>query len=120
MLDARRLDLERPDPVPGGDDHVVGATGVPEVAVLVDLGCVLRVEPLAAEHLPRVVGAVPVAERVVGVRAGPQADLPTLARRQLVLVLVEHPNVPAGNRPPHRALAHLGRGEVAAERVALR
>src|SRR5439155_1249345 len=37
-----------------------------------------------------------------------------------VLVLVEHPNVPAGNRPPHRALAHLDRGEVAAERVALR
>ena len=46
-----RLDLERADPVTGGDDHVVGAALVPEVAVLVLDGGVLRVEPLAAEHL---------------------------------------------------------------------
>ena len=35
MLEARRLDLERADPVAGRDDHVVGAADVPVVAVLV-------------------------------------------------------------------------------------
>ena len=32
----RRLDLERPDPVAGGDDHVVAAALEEEEAVLVD------------------------------------------------------------------------------------
>ena len=103
MLDARRLHLERPDPVAGRDDHVVGAAGVPDVAVLVGLGGVLGVEPLAAEHLLGVLGPVPVAERVVRVRARPEADLPALARRQRVLVLVEDRDVPAGHGQPHRA-----------------
>src|SRR5881227_939750 len=35
MLQTRRLDLERPNPVPGGDDHIVSPALVPEVAVLV-------------------------------------------------------------------------------------
>ena len=35
VLEQGALDLERPDPVAGGDDHVVGAAGEPEVAVLV-------------------------------------------------------------------------------------
>ena len=119
MLDARRLDLEGPDPVPGGNDHVVGASGVPEVAVLVDLRRVLGVEPVAAEHLPRVVGTLPVPQRVVRVRAGPQADLPALPGRELVLILVEYLHLPAGKRQAHRALAHLHGREVPAQRVRL-
>ena len=35
VLDQRRLDLERPDPVAGGDDHVVGAALEVQVAVVV-------------------------------------------------------------------------------------
>src|SRR6185436_21179393 len=79
VLDARRLDLERADSVPGRDDHVVGAAGVPDVAVLVLHGRILRVEPLAAEDLLGVLGPVPVADRVVRVGAGAQADLAALA-----------------------------------------
>src|SRR5947208_15894433 len=67
VLDARRLDLEGPDPVAGRDDHVVGAPRVPEVAVGVLLGGVLGVEPLAAEGLLGVLRAVPVTEWIVGI-----------------------------------------------------
>src|SRR5262249_44137985 len=35
MLEQRALDLERADPVAGGDDHVVGAPDEPEIPVLV-------------------------------------------------------------------------------------
>src|SRR5258705_439055 len=112
MLDARRLDLERPDPVAGGDDHVVGAAGVPDVAVVVHDGRVLRVEPVAAEGLACGLLVAPVAERVMRVRAGPQADLTALAARDLVLVLVEDPHVPTRHRPPHRSLADLHPGVV--------
>jgi hypothetical protein len=79
VLDAGGLDLERPDPVAGGDDHVVGAARVPVVAVLVRDGGVLGVEPLAAERLLGRLVVVPVAERVVRVRARAQADLAALA-----------------------------------------
>jgi hypothetical protein len=77
------------------------------------------VEPVAAEHLLGVLGPFPIAERIVRVRAGAHADLPALADRQRLLVLVEDLDVPAGHRTAHRALAHLDRGEVAAQRVAL-
>src|SRR3954454_2493974 len=102
MLDAGRLHLERADAVAGRDDHVVGAARVPEVAVLVALGRVLGVEPLAAEGLPRRLLVVPVAERIVRVGARPQADLATLADPDRVLVLVEDLHVPAWHRLAHR------------------
>src|SRR4029453_12119982 len=63
VLEQGALDLERPDPVAGRDDHVVGPARVPDVAVLVLAGGVLGVEPVAAEDLPGVLGPVPVAER---------------------------------------------------------
>src|SRR5579862_5358786 len=98
MLEARRLDLERADAVAGGDDHVVGAALVPEVAVLV-LPCgVLGVEPLAAEGLLASPRVVPVAQRIVRVRPCPQADLAALAVCDGSLVLVEDRDVPAGHR----------------------
>src|SRR4051812_30558822 len=98
MLDARRLDLERPDPVARRDDHVVGATRVPVIAVRVGLGGVLGVEPVAAELLLGVLRPVPVADRVVRVRARPQADLAALTLRDGLLVLVEDRYLPARNR----------------------
>ena len=119
MLHARRLDLEGADAVPRRDDHVVGPSGVPVVAVLVGLRGVLRVEPLAAEDLLGVLGTVPVAERVVRVGASAQADLAALAGRQRPLVLVQDRHVPARNWTPHRPFADLHRGEVPAEGVRL-
>ena len=64
-------------------------------------------------------GFVPVAERIVRVRPGAQADLAALARSDRVLVLVEDLDVPARHRLAHRALADLHEGEVAAERIGL-
>src|SRR3954453_7489439 len=82
MLETGRLDLERPDPVAGGDDHVVRPALVPDVAVLVEARRVLGMEPLAAEGLARGLLVAPVAERIVRVRPGPKADLALLAPRQ--------------------------------------
>src|SRR4051794_8414391 len=101
MLDAGGLHLERADAIAGGDDDVVGAAGVPDVAVLVLRRGVLGVEPLAAEGLARRLLVVPVAERVVRVAARAQADLAPLAAGDLVLVLVEDADVPAGHRETH-------------------
>ena len=56
--DERGLDLEGPDPVAGGDDHVVVAALEPEVAVLVLADLVAGRPPLAVEGL----GADVVAE----------------------------------------------------------
>src|SRR5215203_5422743 len=119
MLHAGRLDLERADPVARGDDHVVGAARVPDVAVLVELRSIVRVEPLAAEDLVGVLRPVPVPDRVVRVRARAQADLAALAGRQRLLIRVEDLHVPARHRPAHRALAYLYRREVAAQGIAL-
>src|SRR5918994_4282292 len=99
MLEAGGLHLERPDPVAGRDDDVVGASLVPDVAVLVEARRVLRVEPVAAERLRRGLRVVPVAERIVRVRAGAQADLAAFAGGDGPLVLVEGLDVPAGHRP---------------------
>src|SRR3954467_2781884 len=99
MLDARGLDLERADAVAGRDDDVVGAAGVPDVALVVHDRRVLRVATVHAEGLARRLLVVPVAERVVRVRARAQADLAALAARDLVLVLVEVSYFPARPRP---------------------
>src|SRR4051794_326430 len=120
MLDARRFHLEGADPVAGGDDHVVGTAGVPDVSVLVELCGVLRVEPVAAEYLLGVLGPVPVADGVVRVRARAQTDLAALTRWKRLLVLVEDGHVPARHRAAHGTLSHLDGREVAAQRVALR
>ena len=106
MLEAHRLDLERPDPVAGRDDHVVRPALVPDVAVLVARRGVAGVEPLTAECRLGVGRPVPVAERIVRVGAGPEADLATLAGADRLLVLVEDRDLPAGHRTAHRTLPH--------------
>src|SRR3954451_25329790 len=73
VLEAGRLDLERADALAGGDDHVVDAAGVPDVAVLLLHRGVLRLDPVAAEYLLRVLGPFPVADWVVRVRPRAQA-----------------------------------------------
>src|SRR5918992_4896828 len=119
VLQQGALDLERPDPVAGRDDHVVGPARVPDVAVLVLAGGVLGVEPVAAEDLLGVLGTVPVAERVVGVGAGPEADLARLALGDGLFVGVEDGHLPAGQGQAHGAGPDLDRRVVGAQRVAL-
>src|SRR5450432_1312551 len=102
MLETSRLDLERPDAVAGRDDHVVGSPDVPDVAVLVLDGGVLRVEPLAAEGLGTCLVVAPVAEWIMRVRACSEADLAPFALCDRLLVLVEELHVPAGHRLAHR------------------
>src|SRR6266540_6876399 len=98
VLEAHGLDLERADPVSRRDDHIVGPAFVPDVTVVVLASRVLRVEPLAAEHLVALVGPVPIAERVVRVRARAEADLASLSAGDRLLVLVEELDVPARHR----------------------
>ena len=119
MLEADGLDLERADAVARRDDHVVGAALVPDVAVFVLSRRVFRVEPVAAEVGRRVVRPVPVAERVVRIRARAQADFAPLAARNGLLVLVEDRHLPAGHRLAHRALPHVHERVVADERIRL-
>src|SRR5204863_5682445 len=101
MFDADRFDLEWADPVAGRDDHVIGAARVPDVAVRVHYRRILGVEPLASERLARGLVVVPIAERVVRIRTGKQANLAALSGCDLVLVLVEDADVPAGHRSAH-------------------
>src|SRR6476646_6927824 len=120
MLDAGRLDLKRSDPVARRDDYVVASPGVPHIAVLVHHGGVLAVEPLAVERLTCRLLVPPVTERVVGVRARAEADLPPLTAGHLFFILVEDADVPAGPGPSHRALAHLHPWVSRDQRVRLR
>src|SRR3954452_7428324 len=117
VLDARRLHLEGADPVAGRDDHVVGAAGVPVVTVLILLGGILAVEPLALEILSGRLRVLPVGERIVRIRPAAQADLAPLPCADRVFVLIEDLDVPAGHRLAHRPLADLHEGEVPAERI---
>src|SRR3981189_2678196 len=93
MLEADRLDLERADPVAGGDDHVIGPSLVPDVAVLVHARRILGVKPVAAERLDRRLGQAPVADRVMRVGSRAQADLAALAGGKRPLILVEDRDV---------------------------
>ena len=120
MLEARGLDLERADPVAGRDDHIVRTAHVPVVPVLVLHGGVLRVEPLPAEGLRTGRVISPVAERIVGVGSGAEADLAAFALCDRALVLVEQLHVPARHRLAHRALAHVEPWIVGDERIRLR
>src|SRR4029453_632607 len=103
VLEQGALDLERPDPVAGRDDHVVGPARVPDVAVLFLAGGVLCVEPVAPENPPGGPGPVPVAEGVGGVGGGLEADLARLALGHRLLVGVEDGHLPAGQGQPHGA-----------------
>ena len=88
MRDERGLDLERPDPVAGRDDQVIGAALEVQVAVLV------LVYPVAGTPRPsRRRGAAEVSdeERRVGARIV-EHELPVL-----------HAELDAGQRQPHRA-----------------
>jgi hypothetical protein len=77
------------------------------------------VEPLAAEGLLAGLREIPVAEGIVGVGAGAQADLAPLSLRDALFVLVEDLHVPAGHRTAHRPLSHLHERVVRAEWVGL-
>ena len=93
----RRLDLEGPDPVAGGEDDVVVAALEEEVAVLVGADQVAGRPPLALEAL-----AVEVAGEEGGGGGGAQLQL-----------ALDDAGLDPRQRPAHRALADRLAGEVA-------
>src|SRR4051794_14197665 len=94
------LDLARVDVVAPADDHVLLAVDDEEVAVLVDLGHISRVEPAVAHDLLRGVVAVPVALHEVVTADG---DLAPLTLRDLLAVLVDDLHLHALVRRADRA-----------------
>src|SRR3954454_9448286 len=103
------LDLARVDVVAAADDHVLLAVDDEEVAVLVDLGHVARVEPAVAHDLLRGVVAVPVALHEVVAADG---DLADLALAHLLAVLVDRLHLHALDRGADRAGLALAVGVV--------
>ncbi len=108
-----------PDPVGGRQDHVVGAAGEPEVAVLVADGPVAGHVPVAAEDRARLVRLLPVAgeERrrtVHAARCRPprRAGAPP---RPSSITAISCP----GDGSAHRARADLHAGEVPDEQRVL-
>src|SRR5438445_7985413 len=104
VLDQRALDLEGPDPVAGGDDHVVGAADEPERAVTVDVGAVaghVPVAPLA--DLGRRGFAPVLSEQPDGpLGLKPHGDVALRVGAQRLPFLVDHRNSHAGRRLAHR------------------
>ena len=103
------LDLAGIDVVAAADDQVLLAIDDEEVAVLVDLREVTGVEPAAAHRLGRRVGTLPVA--LHHVRALDD-DLPHLALRDLLVVLVEDLHLDVADRRADRAGLALAVGVV--------
>src|SRR5207249_8970192 len=62
MAHQRRLDLDRRDPDPADLQHVVSAAAVPEVAVLVLIVLVPRLDPRAEQRLLGLLVLVPRSE----------------------------------------------------------
>src|SRR5918998_6496352 len=96
------FDLERPDTVAGGEDHVVRPTDEPDVSVLV-LSSPVSGQVVVAQHdVLCLLGLLPVPlhERGVVTREG---DIPWLARRKLLPVLVDYAHVAAWRGLTHRA-----------------
>ena len=109
VVDERRLDLDRRDPVAGDVHHVVDAAEQPEVSVLVDPGAV-ACEVEAGVPLPvglpeaLLVAVDPARHR----RPGPLEDeVAAAAGPDLLAGLVEDPGLDAGKRLRRRA--RLGR-----------
>src|SRR5918997_5477275 len=89
------LDLARVDVVAAADDQLLLADHDEEVAVLVDLGHVARVEPAVVHDLVRGVLAVPVALHDV---VALYDDLADLALRDIVAVVVDDLHLDALDR----------------------
>src|SRR5262249_61144579 len=71
VLEESALDLEGPDPVPRGDDDVVGAADEPEIAVLVAPGAVPGQVVLATSAGLRLFRVLPVLAEERRWRAAP-------------------------------------------------
>src|SRR5215210_2852925 len=103
------LDLARVDVVAAADDQVLLAVDDEEVAVLVHAGHVAGVEPAAAHAVLRGLGPAPVALHDV---VAADDDLADLARRQVVVVVVDHLHLDALDRRADRARLALAVGVV--------
>src|SRR6185369_15362477 len=107
VLHEARLDLRRPDAVARTLDHVVRAALVPEVAVVVHPPLVARAAPFAGELLARRLRVLPVLDEEHRVRravdiAAAHGNLPELAARLFVALLVDDLHAMAGIRAPDR------------------
>src|SRR6185369_17031860 len=69
------LDRERIDVVRAADDQVLGATGDPEIAVVVDAAEVARVDPAGLDERGAVVRFAEIAAEDAGARHRDNADL---------------------------------------------
>ena len=116
------FDLEGPDAVAGGLDHVVGAADIPEVAVLIPPGHVAGVVHAVVPH--RVGGllvAVVAGEQAAGdLLVGADADLAGLAGLDLVAVGIQQVHVEQRAGLAHGAHLGGGAGEVAQHQRGLR
>src|SRR5207247_4856166 len=97
VLQERRLDLERPDPVRSRQDHVVGATGEPEVAVLVASRAVTGHVPVTPEDGRGLVRRAEVLEEQTRWAAA-QRDIALLADCDLAALTVDHGHLVAWRR----------------------
>src|SRR5712691_6622052 len=93
------LDLARVDVLAAANDHVLLSVDEEEVAVLVDVADVSRVEPPAAEGFRGRVRVPEVADHDVGPA---EADLASLAGSDLVPLVAENCDLLAADRSPDR------------------
>src|ERR1700693_1733906 len=106
MAAERRLDLRGRDIEAGDSQHVVGAAGVDEVAVLVLPEFVAAPEPAADKGRAALLAIVPVVRRA---RRPAHLELADLAPPYRSSLLVYQPQLVAGNGLPGRAVAHISR-----------
>ena len=98
------LDLERADPVRGRQDHVVGATREPEVAVVIDGRTIAGQVPVAPERGIGCLRRSPVAGEQ-GRRPEAESDVSLDPGWRRAALIVDHVHVVTGRRQPHRAQA---------------
>src|SRR3954470_17148619 len=108
MPDEAVLDLGRPDPVAGRLEHVVGATLVPQVAVVVGHRDIAGAAPVAGELRARAFRIPEVLEEEHRIgrairRTAVDGDFARLAARSLVAVVVEDGDPVTRIRTAHRA-----------------
>ena len=106
MLDERRLDFGRRDPLPRDLEHVVAAALVGEIAVGVDVVLVAGDVPVALERGLRLLVLVPV---VGGARVTGNPEVSRLSPTELFAIVVDDLRAIAGNRCAARAALRLAR-----------
>src|SRR5690242_957652 len=105
MLEQRALDLAGSDSAAGRNNEIVGAAGIPEIAVAVASGQIAGEVEVAAKRRGLFDWILPVLDhqRRGALGAYPDRDLADLTITRLDVSGAEHANVVARERTPHRA-----------------